>query len=501
MAKRTQHSVITFLTIFTAFSLLLNACSPETTKPSEITLQAPSLTVPAYTATPRFVVQATATPDAPHDLPELRKDPVEYTVRANDTLARIAAAFGISLKSLIEENKIENPDLLHLGQVLTVPPPRPTKDGSSYKVISDDLLLYSPAVGAFDAATYRTNIDSYYLHHFELVDNKSLSAPHIVQRVALEFSVNPKLLLALLEYQSQWLSQRTPTKTSLNYPLGVVNPARKGLYRQLAFAADSLNRGFYAWDVNGLATVSLPDDNLIKLSAVINAGTAAVQYLGSLLFDYPDWEKFTGQNGLQRTYIDLFGDPYQFHEQHAGFMLSQPVMQLPFSKNETWSFTGGPHGGWGDGSAWAALDFAPPGTELGCFESDSWVEAVADGVILNSDNGLVLQELDFDDNPATGWLIVYQHIATKNRINAGTMVKAGDKLGHPSCEGGISNGTHVHLARRYNGKWVSADGALPFNLDGWISSGKGYYYNGYLTRDDKTVEAWADRRPENQIDR
>ena len=60
-------------------------------------------------------------------------------------------------------------------------------------------------------------------------------------------------------------------------------------------------------------------------------------------------------------------------------------MQLPFEKGTTWSFTGGPHGGWDSGSAWAALDFAPPGEPAGCVSSDAWVVAVADGLILRAE--------------------------------------------------------------------------------------------------------------------
>ena len=67
---------------------------------------------------------------------------------------------------------------------------------------------------------------------------------------------------------------------------------------------------------------------------------------------------------------------------------------------------------------------------------------------------------------------------------------AGENIGHPSCEGGVSNATHLHLARRYNGEWIPADGNLPFILDGWVSSGNGIEYDGFLTRGDRTVEAW-----------
>jgi hypothetical protein len=91
------------------------------------------------------------------------------------------------------------------------------------------------------------------------------------------------------------------------------------------------------------------------------------------------------------------------------------------------------------------------------------------------------------------------HIETRGRIEALTPVQPGDRIGHPSCEGGVSNGTHVHLARRYNGEWIPADGSLPFNLDGWISSGNGIEYDGWLVRADQTKEAWDGRVDANQM--
>jgi murein DD-endopeptidase MepM/ murein hydrolase activator NlpD len=121
--------------------------------------------------------------------------------------------------------------------------------------------------------------------------------------------------------------------------------------------------------------------------------------------------------------------------------------------------------------------------------SDAWVVAAANGVIVRAENGAVIQDLDNDGYEQTGWDILYMHIETRDRVQPGTYVVAGERIGHPSCEGGVSNGTHVHLARKYNGEWIAADGNLPFNLDGWISSGNGVEYDGYLTRGGTQLEA------------
>ena len=50
-------------------------------------------------------------------------------------------------------------------------------------------------------------------------------------------------------------------------------------------------------------------------------------------------------------------------------------------------------------------------------------------------------------------------------------------------------GTHVHIARKYNGEWILADGALAFNLEGWIAHNGTQAYQGTLTRGAETVTA------------
>ena len=220
------------------------------------------------------------------------------------------------------------------------------------------------------------------------------------------------------------------------------------------------------------------------------------------MYDGAEWERAVTSEGFFSTYIDLFG--YPFEKSYDPLLpdgIVQPVMRLPFEDGQAWSFTGGPHGGWGSGSAWAALEFAPPGDALGCVDSDAWIVAAADGVVLRAENGAVVQDLDNDGLEQTGWTVLYMHVDSRDRVRAGTFLSAGDRIGHPSCEGGVSSGTHLHLARRYNGEWIPSDQGVPFNLDGWTSVGLGYEYDGYLVKDGQTIEAWDGRDAINEIKR
>ena len=445
----------------------------------------------------------TPTPDAPHKVPELRSEPETYVARQNDTLGLIAASHGISLAQLLEENLIDDPDSLRVGQEVLIPVPIPAGNAPGYKIIPDSELVYGPTVADFNSAAFLEGRQGYLTNYSEKIDDVQIAGVEIINRVAREYSVNPRLLLALLEHMGSWITNPRPTSVQISYPLGYEVSAYKGLYRQLSFAANNLNKGFYLWQANALSHYILPlDGSFIKTNNTVNAGTVGVQYFFSQVLARPAWEKAITAHGFMAQYQSLFGYPFDLGlEPLLPRNLNQPKLQFPFEQGVSWSFTAGPHSSWGDGSAWGALDFAPPGDMLGCNTSDDWVVAAADGWITRSADGQVIQDLDEDGKEQTGWSLLYMHIETRDRVERGAFLKAGEHIGHPSCEGGVSTGTHLHFTRRYNGTWIAADASTPIEMDGWVSSGQGLEYEGALTRKDQTVEAWDGRKPENQIQR
>jgi murein DD-endopeptidase MepM/ murein hydrolase activator NlpD len=161
--------------------------------------------------------------------------------------------------------------------------------------------------------------------------------------------------------------------------------------------------------------------------------------------------------------------------------LSQPLLALPFEPNVQWNLVQGPHGAWQHVGALAAIDLAPSTDHGACDPTPTWVLAAAPGLVIRSGNGVVLVDMDGDGYEQTGWNLLYMHMATEDRVKMGTQLKANDRIGHASCEGGTSFGTHLHFARKYNGEWIFADGPISFVLSGWTVFGEPIPHDGFMS--------------------
>jgi murein DD-endopeptidase MepM/ murein hydrolase activator NlpD len=238
-----------------------------------------------------------------------------------------------------------------------------------------------------------------------------------------------------------------------------------------------------------LIELELPDETLERPDPWQNAASVSLQYVFSQIMPIDQYRLAISPDGLAQTWNRLYGNPWDTLEPHIPGNLTQPGLILPYQAGQIWAYTGGPHTGWGNGSPLAAIDFAPAGDQNGCYLSNAWTTAVADGVVVRSQPGILTLDLDGDGDERTGWVIFYLHIEGREIVPSGTVVKAGDPLGHPSCEGGNATGTHIHIARKYNGEWIVADSMVPFVLEGWQTKAGSVAYLGSLVRFEKTIIA------------
>jgi LasA protease len=444
----------------------------------------------------------TPTPDTPHFQIDVVRTPETYAVQSGDWLSKIARKYGVSVETLAQVNNIVDVNDLKVGQTLTIPvvPPQPT--GPADKIIPDSELVYGPLSGLFDIDAFIQNKHGYLMNYTEVVNGETLNAAQVVKSVAQDFSINPRILLALLEYRAGWVTNPNPDPSLGTLPFGVLDGLHVGLYRQLVWVAATLNDGYFRLRSGATTDWVLADGSVVPADPIINAGTAGVQNFFAQLDDYSTWLRDISPGGFFDTYYALFGFPFDLAiEPLIPANLTQPSLLLPFGPGEIWSFTGGPHLAWDAGTPYGALDFAPPGEAQGCVEVDYRVTAIADGLVTRTGNGEVILDLDGDGNEGSGWVILYMHIESHDRVQPGTYLHTGDRIGHPSCEGGVSSGTHVHIARKFNGEWMSALGPVPFNLSGWISAGTGEEYVGTLSRNNVIVESLEGNSTINQIQR
>lgn len=416
---------------------------------------------------------------------------VDYTAQTGDSVPALARRFNTTTGEILAANPQIPRD------ATTMPPGMPMKIpiyyralwGSPFQIIPDHAFVNGPTHTGFNTAAFVSSQPGWLKNYRAYVAGENRSGADLVDYIATNYSISPRLLLAILEYQGGALSlSEPPVKKNL---LGLQRIYWETPYLQLVLAANLLNNGYYGWRIGSLLEFDDAEGILRRPDPWQNAGSVALQYYFSRMFAGDEYARATSSEGLSLTYKNLFGDPWDEELVLIPGSLQQPEMLLPFPADQTWSYTGGPHTGWGTGEPFSAVDFAPPSEQSGCVPAkpENYATAVADGLVVRSSVEGVALDLDRDGNERTGWVVYYLHLATGQRAPLGADLKAGDKIGYPSCEGGRSTGTHVHVARKYNGEWIVADSALPFILSGWTAHNGSEAYQGTLTKGSAVVIA------------
>ena len=453
----------------------------------------------AFTDSPRPTATTLPPPSAtPTVPPSPTLAPGRYRIQSGDTLAALAARFGLDPAALLARNPGLSPtQTLPPGLLVDLPgEPRPRASFTQF-LLPDSEVVLSPLARGFDVRAFVLGQPGFLAAYSEVLqeDQPARAGWEIVELYAHRYSLNPRLLLALLEFQSHALTLPAVDEFTRDHPLRVEAPDLKpGLSHQLGYAANQLNWAYYDWRAGAAPGFELADGAWLTADPNLNAGSYALARLLGRLYRREAFLPAAGPAGLLAAYRALFGEPAAYAlEPLLPGGLTQPELQLPFEPRKAWNFTSGPHRAFGRGTPRAALDFAPPLNVSGCGPTDEWAVAVQAGEIIYAADGIV--ELALGD----GWEVVYLHIAARDRLPVGRSVQAGDRIGHPSCEGGEATGVHLHLARKYQGEWIPTDGFAPLVLSGWVSQAGAQTFEGALVKGDRVVEACPCASPETVI--
>jgi len=418
---------------------------------------------------------------------------IHYYAQSGDSIGVLAIRFGVEAQEITSTASLPKEGFIPVGQLLLIPN-RLNQTSSNLKLFPDSEVVNSPSSVDFDIASYVDQAGGYLSTYKEQVyAHGQMSGAAIVEKVSKEFAIHPRLLLALIEHQTGWVYGPKPAdEFSQWYPLGIKMDAA-GLHHQLVQAAGLIESGYYGWREGTLVTTDFQDGWKLRLAAELNCGTVGLMQFFSTLYRFEDWSNnLYGEDGFITTYSRMFGDPWVIAQDHEPIFtpdVLQPELILPFEPGVVWAYTVGPHAAWGAADVRAALDFSPPTAESGCHTNWNWVTAAASGLVVRSEEGVVVVDYDGDGYEQTGWTLIYLHIATTDRVPVGTWLEAGDRIGHPSCEGGKSTGTHLHIARKYNGEWVPAEGPLAFVMSGWKTKSGSEFLQGWLVKGEEVRQA------------
>jgi len=442
----------------------------------------------------------TPTPNLP--IPEVTDVPLEilddgsnYITQQGDILPAIASRFNVSVDDIESDSDLNPEGLLPIGLHLRIPDVLEDLLPYHTPILPDSEVIYGPTIGDFDAAAYAYEAGGFLASYSEQVRGEVIQGPDIVQYVAIASSTNPRLLLAFLEFRSGWVLGHPPNADKNRFPIGY-GAADSGLYNELMITAKLLAQGFYGWRDGSRTQLTFYGGGSARLSPGLNAGSTALMHLFATLYSQKLWETHLfGSSSFLLFYQEMFGDPWSrsaFGEPYLLHTTQQPNLALPFPIGEYWSLTGGPHVTWQTGTPWGALDFAPITGEPQCAVSARWGTAAAPGLVVRSERSVVAIDLDGDGDEGTGWVLIYQHMAEKDRVAAGIWLNQDDPVGHPSCEGGQTTGTHLHFARKYNGEWAGVGQPFPLVLSGWQVFAGLSRYVGTLEKGDQIVTSRPD---------
>lgn len=429
--------------------------------------------------------------------PTIPPNSILYYTQSGDWLPAVAKRFGVEMSEITSPKPLSDKNLLDAGTLLIIPDQNddPVDYTPGVQLIPDSDVVYSATAVDFNIGEYVRQAGGYLSTYREYLGTTGWTTGiGAIERLSYENSINPRLLLAILDYEAHWVRGNPENPLRADYPLDYQKPAYKGMFPQLVWALNQLSMGYYGWRVGTVTELTFRDGNKLRIDPTLNAGTVAIMVYFSRQHTLNEWLRIMdATSGFPNFYLNMFGDPWLRADQVGPIFppgLTQPDMVLPFEPGKLWAYTGGPHGAWEHDGALAAIDFAPSSDRAGCGTSKLWLTAIAPGLVVRSEKGIIVTDLDGDGSEQTGWNILYLHVSSEERlVQKGDWVDSGARIGHASCEGGVATGTHIHIARKYNGEWVIADSFMPFVLSGWTVIAGNEPYLGKMVKGNKVITA------------
>ena len=347
-------------------------------------------------------------------------------------------------------------------------------------LVSDGQFVWGPNVGDFDIGAF-------------LDDQGSPLAAYApdIELWASYSSVNPKVLIAILELRYGWVSGFSDSITG-DEMRSTIEDTAMGLastFYEHMHTWGALRPAFSPVPAIG-PSVLLLDGSVASLDPSLSSGTVALVTAMAEEISPAGYEsKFAG---VTRDFSTVFGamfpesDPLDTTKEIVP--LNAPpegLFQLPFPLGAEW-VASGPHS-WNGGSwppPFSSIDFFTGGGSCAA-PPNQYAVAAAYGTVNRPYGYSCWLEIDHGN----GWTTSYYHLSS---LYSGAPIGRNGKVGTIACEtcaGGFATGPHVHFSLKYNGAYVSLEGV---DFSGWtVHAGSVPYNSGSFERDGTVLNAYT----------
>ena len=138
---------------------------------------------------------------------------VDYVAQSGDTLPALAAHFNTTITGIRAANPQipEDATTLLPGMPMKIPITYSPVWGTPLQIMPDSLFVDGPSVNGFNTGAFVSSHPGWLKDYREDIGDTNHSAAEIVDIVATNFSISPRALLVLLEYQSRGAFPTRPT--------------------------------------------------------------------------------------------------------------------------------------------------------------------------------------------------------------------------------------------------------------------------------------------------
>ncbi|MFQ5921540.1 MAG: dockerin type I domain-containing protein [Anaerolineales bacterium] len=347
-------------------------------------------------------------------------------------------------------------------------------------LVSDGQFVWGPNVGEFDIGSFLAGMGSPLAAY----------APDI-ELWASYSSVNPKLLIAILELQHGWVYgiSHTLSEDEIRSTIEDTSMELATTFYEHLFTWGARRPAFTPFPSFG-PSVMLQDGSAAELDPSQSSGTVAL--VAAMAADIAPAGYESKFAGVTRDFRTIFGamfpesDPLDTSNEIATQAVPpDSLFQLPFPLGAEWVGSG-PHS-WNGGSwppPFSSIDFFTGGGSCSA-PPNQYAVAAAYGAVNRPDGYTCWLEIDHGG----GWVTSYYHL---QNLYSGAPIGRNSKVGTIGCEtcaGGFATGPHLHFSLKYNGAYASLEGA---KFSGWIvHEGSVPYNSGSFERDGTDLPAYS----------